>query len=182
MALLEDVPLCALDPANWSLHFHWPWARQAAAEGDMEKLLPHYKHFLRSMVRYVQEIAQQAKLDCEYRDNPSQSPSPFPWVPSVSCSPLRRHLCSLTGRDTSRMGNGKCCVWCSTWLAGWGGQHTKRTPQGSCHLAQGKPSAHQGAATKFTGAAGPAQHRPGTDKGVGKYFQGQCSVCAAVPA
>ncbi|PKK21682.1 T-cell surface glycoprotein CD1b-3-like, transcript variant X1 [Columba livia] len=63
VALLEDVPLCALDPANWSLHFHWPWARQAAAEGDMEKLLPHYKHFLRSMVRYVQEIAQQAKLD-----------------------------------------------------------------------------------------------------------------------
>lgn len=130
MALLEDVPLCALDPANWSLHFHWPWARQAAAEGDMEKLLPHYKHFLRSMVRYVQEIAQQAELDCEYRDNPSQSPSPFPWVPSVPCSPLRRHLCSLTGRDTSQMGNGKCCVWCRTWLAGTGRAAHQKNPSG----------------------------------------------------
>ncbi|OPJ76297.1 T-cell surface glycoprotein CD1b-3-like [Patagioenas fasciata monilis] len=63
MALLDDVPLYAVDPANWSIHFHWPWARQAAAEGDMEKIMPHYKHFLRSMVRYVQEIAQRAKLD-----------------------------------------------------------------------------------------------------------------------
>nr|XP_021152132.1 HLA class II histocompatibility antigen, DRB1-7 beta chain-like isoform X3 [Columba livia] len=80
VALLEDVPLCALDPANWSLHFHWPWARQAAAEGDMEKLLPHYKHFLRSMVRYVQEIAQQAKLDC-----PSTAASPSRGSWSTSC-------------------------------------------------------------------------------------------------
>ncbi|NWW99846.1 CD1D protein, partial [Caloenas nicobarica] len=63
MALLGDVPLLELDPANWSIHFHWPWARQAAAEGDMEKILPHYKHFLRNMVRYVHEIARLVKLD-----------------------------------------------------------------------------------------------------------------------
>ncbi|NXW88818.1 CD1A protein, partial [Alopecoenas beccarii] len=63
VALLGDVPIFALDPANWSIHFHWPWARQAAAEGDMEKILPHSKHFLRNVVRYVHAIAQQARLD-----------------------------------------------------------------------------------------------------------------------
>ncbi|NXK11760.1 CD1B1 protein, partial [Herpetotheres cachinnans] len=63
VALLGDVPVFALDPANWSIHFHWPWASQATAEGDIEKIKSHSKLFLRSMVRYVHEMAQQAQLD-----------------------------------------------------------------------------------------------------------------------
>ncbi|XP_052632025.1 T-cell surface glycoprotein CD1b-3-like isoform X1 [Harpia harpyja] len=63
VALLGDVPIFALDPANWSIHFHWPWARQATAEGDAEKIKSHSKLFLRNMVRYVHEMAQQAQHD-----------------------------------------------------------------------------------------------------------------------
>ncbi|NXS43519.1 CD1D protein, partial [Balaeniceps rex] len=63
VALLGDVPIFALDPANWSIHFHWPWAHQATAEGDVEKIKSQFKLFLRNMVRYVHEMAQQAQLD-----------------------------------------------------------------------------------------------------------------------
>ncbi|KFQ81347.1 T-cell surface glycoprotein CD1e, membrane-associated, partial [Phaethon lepturus] len=63
VALLGDVPIFALDPAKWSIRFHWPWARQATAEGDAEKIMSHSKLFLRNMVRYVHETAQQAQLD-----------------------------------------------------------------------------------------------------------------------
>ncbi|KAM6248132.1 antigen-presenting glycoprotein CD1d-like isoform 2-T2 [Spheniscus humboldti] len=63
VALLGDVPIFALDPASWNIHFHWPWARQASAEGDAEKLKSHFKLFLRNMIRYVHETAQQAQLD-----------------------------------------------------------------------------------------------------------------------
>ncbi|NXA21922.1 CD1A protein, partial [Ibidorhyncha struthersii] len=63
VAFLGDVPIYALDPANWSIQFHWPWARQATAEGDAEKVMSHSKIFLRNMVRYVHETAQQAQLD-----------------------------------------------------------------------------------------------------------------------
>ncbi|NWQ92570.1 CD1A protein, partial [Burhinus bistriatus] len=63
VCLLGDMPIYALDPANWSIHYHWPWARQAAAEGDAEKIIFHSKIFLRNMVRYVHEIAQQEQLD-----------------------------------------------------------------------------------------------------------------------
>ncbi|KAM9276714.1 antigen-presenting glycoprotein CD1d-like [Morus bassanus] len=62
-AFLGDVPIFALDPANWSINFHWPWARQATAEGDAEKIKSHYKLLLRNMVRYVHEMAQQAQMD-----------------------------------------------------------------------------------------------------------------------
>ncbi|NXF55203.1 CD1D protein, partial [Oceanites oceanicus] len=63
VGLLGDVPIFALNPANWSIQFHWPWARQATAEGDAEKIKSHSKLFLRNFVRYVHEIAQQAQLD-----------------------------------------------------------------------------------------------------------------------
>lgn len=87
VALLEDVPIFALDPANWSIHFHWPWARQATAEGDAEKIKSHSKLFLRNMVRYVHEMAQQVQCNCEYGHGPSHGPSPFPRVLAVPSSP-----------------------------------------------------------------------------------------------
>ncbi|KAM6059673.1 T-cell surface glycoprotein CD1b-3-like isoform 6-T6 [Theristicus caerulescens] len=63
MALLGDMPIFVLDPANWSIHFHWPWVHQATAEGDAENIKSHYTIFLRNMVRYVHEVAQQAQQD-----------------------------------------------------------------------------------------------------------------------
>ncbi|NWY52181.1 CD1E protein, partial [Chionis minor] len=63
VGLLGDMPIYALDPANWSIHFHWPWARKAAAEGDAENIKSHSKMYLRNIVRYVHEIAQQGQLD-----------------------------------------------------------------------------------------------------------------------
>ncbi|XP_075570365.1 LOW QUALITY PROTEIN: antigen-presenting glycoprotein CD1d-like [Pelecanus crispus] len=63
VALLGDVPIFALDPTNWSIHFHRPWARQATAEGDAEKIMSHLKLFLRNMIRYVHETTQQVQLD-----------------------------------------------------------------------------------------------------------------------
>ncbi|XP_009960441.1 PREDICTED: antigen-presenting glycoprotein CD1d-like, partial [Leptosomus discolor] len=63
VALLGDVPIFSLDPANWNIHFHWPWALQATAEGDAEKIKSHSKLFLRNLVRYVHEMAHQAQLD-----------------------------------------------------------------------------------------------------------------------
>ncbi|NXP45264.1 CD1B1 protein, partial [Heliornis fulica] len=61
LALLGDVPIFALDPANWTIQFHWPWARQATDEGEAKRIKSHSKLFLRNMVRYVHEIVQQAQ-------------------------------------------------------------------------------------------------------------------------
>uniref|UniRef100_A0A8C3TZR2 Ig-like domain-containing protein n=1 Tax=Catharus ustulatus TaxID=91951 RepID=A0A8C3TZR2_CATUS len=55
VALVGDIPVFTLDPANWSIHFHWPWVRQAAAEGDGEKIMSQYKIGLRNMIRFVHE-------------------------------------------------------------------------------------------------------------------------------
>ncbi|XP_065543481.1 T-cell surface glycoprotein CD1b-3-like isoform X3 [Lathamus discolor] len=63
VTLLEDVAVLALDPGNWSIHFHWPWASQATAEGDAEKIKSHLKFFLHSFIQYVHKTAQQAQLD-----------------------------------------------------------------------------------------------------------------------
>ncbi|XP_074459163.1 T-cell surface glycoprotein CD1b-3-like isoform X2 [Larus michahellis] len=63
VTLLGDVPIYALDPADRSLRFHWPWSRQAATEGDMGKIKSHLKVALRNMVRYVHEVAQKVQLD-----------------------------------------------------------------------------------------------------------------------
>ncbi|KAM6256824.1 T-cell surface glycoprotein CD1b-3-like [Porphyrio hochstetteri] len=61
VALLGDVPVFTLDPANWTIQFHWPWARQAAGEGDLEKIMSHSKLFLRNEIRYVDDLVQQAQ-------------------------------------------------------------------------------------------------------------------------
>ncbi|XP_074952730.1 T-cell surface glycoprotein CD1b-3-like isoform X2 [Phalacrocorax aristotelis] len=63
MTFLGDVPIFALDPANWSINFYWLWAHQATSEGDAEKIKAQYKFFLRNMVRYVHKMAQQAQMD-----------------------------------------------------------------------------------------------------------------------
>ncbi|NWX18806.1 CD1A protein, partial [Aegotheles bennettii] len=63
VALLGDMPVFALDPANWTIQFHWPWARQATAEGDTGKIMSQSKTFLRNLVRYVHEVAQQAQVN-----------------------------------------------------------------------------------------------------------------------
>ncbi|CAM9368589.1 unnamed protein product [Bubo scandiacus] len=63
VALLGDVPIFTLDPDNWSTHFHRPWALQATAEGDMEKIKGQVKPFLRNMVRYVHTTVWQAQRD-----------------------------------------------------------------------------------------------------------------------
>ncbi|KAF4804445.1 T-cell surface glycoprotein CD1a [Turdus rufiventris] len=61
VALVGDIPVFSLDPANWSIHFHWPWVSQAAAEGDAEKIMSQYKTGLRNMIRWVHDTAQQTK-------------------------------------------------------------------------------------------------------------------------
>ncbi|XP_071406140.1 antigen-presenting glycoprotein CD1d-like [Pithys albifrons albifrons] len=61
VASLRDVPLFAMDPADWTIHFHWPWARQATAEGDAEKLMSSYKIALRNTIRYVHDVAHRTK-------------------------------------------------------------------------------------------------------------------------
>ncbi|NWI66055.1 CD1D protein, partial [Todus mexicanus] len=63
VAFLGDVPVIALEPANWSIHFHWSWSHDAANEGDAEKIKSHYKIFLRNMVRYVHDLAHQVQWD-----------------------------------------------------------------------------------------------------------------------
>ncbi|NXI98711.1 CD1B1 protein, partial [Psophia crepitans] len=63
LALLGDMPIYVLDPADWSIQFHYPWARQATVEGDVGKLLSQSKLFLRNMVRYVHETVQKAQQD-----------------------------------------------------------------------------------------------------------------------
>ncbi|NXD30205.1 CD1D protein, partial [Spelaeornis formosus] len=61
VALIGDIPILTLDPANWSIHFHWPWVSQAAAEGDEEKVMSQYKIALRNMIRFVHDTVQQTK-------------------------------------------------------------------------------------------------------------------------
>ncbi|KAM4653828.1 T-cell surface glycoprotein CD1b-3-like isoform 1-T1 [Amazona ochrocephala] len=63
VTLLEDVAILALEPGNWSIHFHWPWASQATAEGDAEKIKSHLKFFLRNFIQYVHKTAQQVQLE-----------------------------------------------------------------------------------------------------------------------
>ncbi|XP_051483533.1 T-cell surface glycoprotein CD1b-3-like [Apus apus] len=63
LALLGDVPLFALEPTDWSLRFHWPWARQATDEGDAERIKSHTKVLLRNLVRYVHVMIQKTQLD-----------------------------------------------------------------------------------------------------------------------
>ncbi|XP_075288745.1 antigen-presenting glycoprotein CD1d-like isoform X2 [Opisthocomus hoazin] len=63
VAFLGDIPIFALDPANWSIHIHWPWAAQATDEGDAGKVKSYSKHYLRSMVRYVHDMVRQAKMN-----------------------------------------------------------------------------------------------------------------------
>ncbi|KAM6062003.1 T-cell surface glycoprotein CD1b-3-like isoform 2-T2 [Chlamydotis macqueenii] len=65
LGLLGDVPIFALDPDNWSIYFHWPWARQAVVKGDIEKVMSQSKIALRNMIRYMHEMAQK-----EHRDYP----------------------------------------------------------------------------------------------------------------
>ncbi|NWI83619.1 CD1A protein, partial [Dryoscopus gambensis] len=61
VAIAGDIPIFTLDPANWSIHFHWSWASQAAAEGDGEKMLSQYRVALRNMIRFVHDTVQQTK-------------------------------------------------------------------------------------------------------------------------
>ncbi|NXY20371.1 CD1A protein, partial [Atrichornis clamosus] len=63
VVVLGDTPILALDPADWSIHFHWPWARQAAAESDGEEMMSQYKIALRNMIRFVHDTVWQAKQD-----------------------------------------------------------------------------------------------------------------------
>ncbi|NWR38336.1 CD1D protein, partial [Tachuris rubrigastra] len=63
VAVLGDVPIFTLDPGNWSIHFHWPWVSQAAAEGDTKKLMSQRQIALRSVIRYVHEKVQQTEMD-----------------------------------------------------------------------------------------------------------------------
>ncbi|XP_008936814.1 PREDICTED: antigen-presenting glycoprotein CD1d-like, partial [Merops nubicus] len=63
VGLLGDVPTFALDPDNWTIHFHWPWAQQAMDEGDAGKIMSQYKISLRNMIRYVHEMGHKAQLD-----------------------------------------------------------------------------------------------------------------------
>ncbi|NXL38409.1 CD1D protein, partial [Glaucidium brasilianum] len=63
VGLLGDVPIFTLDPDNWSMHFHRPWALQATAEGDVGQIRGEVKPFLRNMVRYIHSVIQQAQQD-----------------------------------------------------------------------------------------------------------------------
>ncbi|NXC29261.1 CD1D protein, partial [Campylorhamphus procurvoides] len=61
VAALGDVPLLAMEPASWSVRFCWPWVSQAAAEGDTEKLMAHYKIALRNIIRCSHDLIQKTK-------------------------------------------------------------------------------------------------------------------------
>ncbi|NWI59101.1 CD1A protein, partial [Calyptomena viridis] len=63
VGVLGDMPIFVLDPANWSIHFHWPWVSQAAAEGDTEKVMSHYKIALRNMIRFVHDTVKETEQD-----------------------------------------------------------------------------------------------------------------------
>ncbi|NWU31960.1 CD1D protein, partial [Dyaphorophyia castanea] len=59
VAVAGDIPIFTLDPANWSIHFHWSWVSRAAAEGDGEQMLSQYRVALRNMIRFVHDTVQQ---------------------------------------------------------------------------------------------------------------------------
>ncbi|XP_066051415.1 T-cell surface glycoprotein CD1b-3-like isoform X3 [Chamaea fasciata] len=61
VALVGDIPFLTLHPANWSIHFYWPWLSQAAAQGDSEKLMSQYKIALRNIIRFVHDTVQQTE-------------------------------------------------------------------------------------------------------------------------
>ncbi|XP_063271108.1 T-cell surface glycoprotein CD1b-3-like isoform X2 [Prinia subflava] len=61
VVLAGDIPILTLDPADWSIHFHWPWVSQAVAEGDGEKIMSQYKIALRNMIRFVHDTVQQTE-------------------------------------------------------------------------------------------------------------------------
>ncbi|NWV19277.1 CD1D protein, partial [Origma solitaria] len=61
LAVVGDIPILTLDPANWSIHFYWSWASQAAAEGDGAKMMAQYKIVLRNMIRFVHDTVQHTK-------------------------------------------------------------------------------------------------------------------------
>ncbi|KFP73397.1 T-cell surface glycoprotein CD1b-1, partial [Apaloderma vittatum] len=63
VGLLGDVPIFVLNPDDWSIQFPWPWAQEATSEGDMKKILSHYKLFLRNLARYLQELVQKGQLE-----------------------------------------------------------------------------------------------------------------------
>ncbi|XP_053932893.1 T-cell surface glycoprotein CD1b-3 isoform X2 [Cuculus canorus] len=63
VALLGDVAIYVMDPADWSIHYRWPWARQAASEGDVVKIKSHWKLFMRNMIQYVRELAHKMQVD-----------------------------------------------------------------------------------------------------------------------
>ncbi|XP_074735964.1 antigen-presenting glycoprotein CD1d-like [Strix uralensis] len=119
VALLGDVPIFTLDPDNWSTHFHWPWALQATAEGDMEKIKGQVKPFLRNMVRYIHTVVWQAQRDCTggltWRDKSC------PWPQSLPARPDQTSSCSFAASPASTHGP-------SAWL---GCRMARR-----CHWAQ----------------------------------------------
>ncbi|NXI33717.1 CD1A protein, partial [Sterrhoptilus dennistouni] len=61
VALAGDIPILTLHPANWSIHFYWPWVSQAAAEGDTKKIISQYKIALRSIISFVHDTVQQTE-------------------------------------------------------------------------------------------------------------------------
>lgn len=148
MALVGDIPVFSLDPANWSIHFHWPWVSQAAAEGDAEKMMSQYKIGLRNMIRLVHDTAQQTKQHCEYRNESCQSPSLSPQFLTMASSTPRWHL-----GGSHRVQ--QLLKHCSCWgIAGVGRAADHKYPSGLLPSGTRNPSVCQEAATKFTGAAG----------------------------
>ncbi|NWR79063.1 CD1A protein, partial [Centropus unirufus] len=63
VAFLGDVPIYAMDPADWSIHYHWPWARQAVSEGDVAKIKSHWKLFIRNIIQYVHEMVHKVQVN-----------------------------------------------------------------------------------------------------------------------
>ncbi|KAM4905930.1 T-cell surface glycoprotein CD1b-3-like [Sylvia borin] len=61
VALIGDIPILTLHPANWSIRFHWPWVSQAAAEGDGEKIMSQYKLVLRNIIRFIHDTVQHTE-------------------------------------------------------------------------------------------------------------------------
>ncbi|KAM4893982.1 antigen-presenting glycoprotein CD1d-like isoform 3-T3 [Sylvia borin] len=61
VGLVGDIPVLTLHPANWSVHFYWPWVSQAAAEGDTEKIMSQYKIALRNIIRFAHDTVQQTE-------------------------------------------------------------------------------------------------------------------------
>ncbi|NWH73932.1 CD1A protein, partial [Piaya cayana] len=63
VAFLGDVAVYVMDPADWSIHYYWPWAHQAASEGDAVKIKSHWKLSIRNMIQYVHEMAHKVQVD-----------------------------------------------------------------------------------------------------------------------